>query len=292
MHQFRPSRADQSGKAQNFTFMEFKADVPDSVAAESVHLQNHFFGRSVVLHGVVFRELAADHQLDESLLVCINDIQRFDIFSVAENGYPVTDFKQLVQPVGDIDDGDASAFQFPDHIEEPSLFFNGDGRGGFIQNKNPGVSQNCLADLHNLAVGHGQFPNPGLRRNVALKLFQQFLCLPVSLRLIDEKTAVASLTHEEIVCNGHGLELNHLLIHHRNSQFQRLLRREMIIGDTVKDDFPFVRLDRAGDGFDKRRLSRTVLSHQGVNLSFPETDGDIIQCDDAGIALGNVVQLQ
>ena len=269
--------------------MEFKADVLYAVAAEVFDLQHNLLTRGIVLDGIVLRELTSDHQLNQALLVGIFDIECADILPVPQDGNPVTDLKQLVQAVRDVDDGDALLLQIPDDVEEPSLFLDRDGGGRLVQNQDAGVAQDGLADLDDLAVGHGQFADPGLGRDVALELFQQLGRFSVTFRIVDKEAGITSVAHEQVVGYRHGLELNHLLIHNGDTELQRLLGRQMVIGDAVKNDFALVGLHGARYGFDERGFAGAVFADQRVNLALTEADRDVVQRDNAGIAFGDIV---
>ena len=66
----------------------------------------------------------------------------------------------------------------------------------------------------------------------------------------------------------------------------------MVVSNAVKDDFTLVGLHGAGNRFDESGFPRSVFTHQGVNFSFAETDGHVIERDHAGIAFGNVMQFK
>ena len=289
MHQLRAPCAHQSGKAQNLAFVQLEGDVFHAVAAELVHLQHYLRAGSYILHGVILRKGAAHHQLDKALLVGILNVQGVDILAVPQDGDPVADFEQLLQPVGDVNYRHALTLQISDHIEEPPLLLHGDGGGGLVQNQHPGLAENGLADLHNLPVGHGKLPHPGSGGDVALKFLQQLRGLFVPLRLVDEEAAVAAVAHEQVVRHGHGLKLNHLLIHHGDAQLQGLLGRQLGVGDPVKNDLALVGLHRAVDGLDESGFAGPVFAHQGVDFSLPEGNGHLVQSRNAGVAFCDIV---
>ena len=194
--------------------------------------------------------------------------------------------------MGDVDHRDTPGLQLTDNIEEAFLFFYRDGRRRLIQDQNTGVTENGFADLHDLAVRHGEISDPGSWGNMTLEFLQKLLGLLITLRFVHEEAVIAPIAHEKVVCNGHGLKLNHLLIHHRDTQFERLLRCQVVIGDAVKNDLALVGLYGAGDGLDEGGLAGAVLSDQRVHLAFPEADGYIVEGNDARIAFCDIVQFK
>ena len=124
---------------------------------------------------------------------------------------------------------------------------------------------------------------------MALEFLQQLCGLFVPLCLVDEEAAVAAVAHEQVVRHGHGLKLNHLLIHHGDAQLQGLLGCQLGVGDPIKDDLALIGLHRAGDGFDKGGLAGPVFAHQGVDFALPEGNGHLVQRRNAGVAFCDIV---
>ena len=176
--------------------MQFKADISDTIAAEILYLQDDFIPGPVVLDGVVFRELAPDHQLDEPLLVRFPNVQRVNVLAVSQDGNTVTDFKELVQTVGDVDHRDTPGLQLTDYIEQAFLFLYRDRCRRLIQDQNTGIPENCFADLHDLAVRHGEISDPGSWGNMALEFLQKLLGLLITLRFVHEEAVIAPIAHE------------------------------------------------------------------------------------------------
>ena len=219
-HRLGTPCADEAGKAKDFSPVQLEADIFHTVAAEVLDLQHDLLPGRIVLDRIVIGKFAPDHQLNQTLLVRVLNADRVDVLAVPEDGNPVTDLKQLIQAVGDVDDGNALLLEIADDIEQPALFFHGDGCCGFIQDQHAGIAENGFADLHDLAVGHRKLTNPGLGSDVALKFFQQFRSFFIPLRVVDEEAAVAAVAHEEVVRHGHCFKLDHLLIYHGDAQLQ------------------------------------------------------------------------
>jgi hypothetical protein len=70
------------------------------------------------------------------------------------------------------------------------------------------------------------------------------------------------------------------------------VRGAQVDGNAFDKDLPVVRLVDAGKELDQRRLARSVLPYQDMDLSRVEIEADVIERDDSGEALGDVGELQ
>ena len=291
MHQFRTSRAHQTGKAQDLTFAEFDVDVRETVAGEILRTQNHFLRTGRFL-GICLGQLTANHEADKILLIRILHIHSGDVLAVAENGDPVADLKEFLKTVGYVDNGNPCGLQLFHDLKQPLLLFHGDGSGGFVHDHHLGILYHGLGDLNDLAVGHGQLTDQGLGRNIAAEPLQQFPGLLRPGLVIHKGSLVILHAHEDVIHDGHGFHLDHFLINHSNTQINGLSGFQMGIAFSVYTDFTRCRMNGACDDFDKGGFSGAVLTHKRMYFAFLKGDGYIVQCGYAGIYFGNISKLQ
>ena len=83
------------------------------------------------LYGETFQR-AADHVLDEAVFGDFGDGFGADMLAVADHGDAVGDAEDLVQTVGDVDDGDALGFQGAGDVEEAGDLMGRKARGRFV----------------------------------------------------------------------------------------------------------------------------------------------------------------
>jgi hypothetical protein len=86
-------------------------------AAEVLNLQDHFARRGSPWR-IGVREISTHHPADDHILGHVLNVICGHQFAVPENRDSISDFKDLVQVVGNIDDGDAGSLQIPDHCKE------------------------------------------------------------------------------------------------------------------------------------------------------------------------------
>ncbi len=98
----------------------------------------------------------ADHHLHQLLLRCL--ICRFDThqFSVPQNHYPVGNFKNLVQVMGNVNNRLSVFREFPDNGKQYLYFLFIKGRCRFIHNENMQLQRNCLGYFHQLLFRYSQ----------------------------------------------------------------------------------------------------------------------------------------
>src|SRR5437867_3669462 len=76
--------------------------------------------------------------------------------SPPHDGDGVRNLENLVQLVGDEDDGDALLLQLSEVSEELPYFLWNQDRGGFVQDQDPRPPIEHLDDLHSLSFAHRQ----------------------------------------------------------------------------------------------------------------------------------------
>ena len=102
-HDLRPACADKTGKAEDFTLMQRKRNVVQLRfhGGQMLHPENLLADRRAALW-VVFRQVTANHQLDQRGFVGVFCVERLDILAIAHDGDAVRNLKQFFETVRDI----------------------------------------------------------------------------------------------------------------------------------------------------------------------------------------------
>ena len=102
-HDLRPACADKTGKAEDFTLMQRKRNVVQLRfhGGQMLHPENLLTDRRAALW-VVFRQVTANHQLDQRRFVGVFCVERLDILAIAHDGDAVRNLKQFFETVRDI----------------------------------------------------------------------------------------------------------------------------------------------------------------------------------------------
>jgi hypothetical protein len=212
---------------------------------------------------------------------------------VLQHGDPVTDLPDLLQPVGDVDDGDALGGEVADHPEEPfDLLVVQHGRR-LVHDDQPGVLGQRPGHAHHLLGGRGQLPD--LDGGADLRVAQpghQRRGGAVVLRRPAEPGAGALPAEEHVVGHAEAGDQVELLVDRRDAQRDGRLG----IGEphrlALPGDQPLVGLVGAGQDLDQGRLAGAVLPEQAVHLARPHVEVDPAEGPDAGELLDDAAHLQ
>ncbi len=151
-----PAGADQTGEPEHLTSAQLEADVCEGAgAAQAAHLEYRI---SLVMLGP--REevgrVAAHHLPDQRVLGHIGGDAGRDVPPIAEHRDAIRDRKDLLQAVGDEEDGGPGGLELPHLAEQPIHLVSGQGRRRLVHDQDSGVERNRLGDLHGLLPGDGQ----------------------------------------------------------------------------------------------------------------------------------------
>ncbi len=103
---------------------------------------------------------ATDHQPDQRGVVEVGGRLGRDLLAVLEDGDRVAEVEDLLEPVGDVEDGDAALGEAADDgVEELDLVVGQRG-GRLVHLDDPGVEADRLGDLDDLLLGDRQRADP------------------------------------------------------------------------------------------------------------------------------------
>ena len=167
------------------------------------------------------------------------------------------------------------------------------GRGGLVHDQQLGLQRNRLGDLHHLLQAHAQLA--ALRLGIDFGMAQhgqRLVGLLVHFRIVQEPVGLFLVAaHEHVVHHRQHRHDVQLLIHAGDAGLAGLHR----IGEgnlvSVDVDFTLFGNVHAGQHFDQRGFARAVLANQAVNLAGLDLNMHVVHGDDAGKALGDMLQL-
>jgi hypothetical protein len=213
--------------------------------------------------------------------------------AVLEHGDPVADLTDLLQPVGDVDDGDAAGGEVADDGEEVVDLLAVQDRGGLVHDDQPGVLGQRAGHADHLLrrgrqrpdLGGGPdlgVPEPGEQRGGGA----------VGLGRAGDPQVGALAAEEDVVGDGEPGDQVQLLVDGRDAQ--RHGRLGVAEGDrgAVPGDLALVGLVRAGQDLDQRRLAGAVLAEQAVHLTGADVEVHAVEGADARELLDDAVHRQ
>ena len=201
----------------------------------------------------------ADHHVGQRLRVSLARVDRADVLALAQHRDLVRQRHDLVQLVGDDDDGLAVGAHITQHVEELFGLLRGEDGGGFVEDERVRAAVEDLDDLDRLLLGDGHI----------VDLLGQLA------RLVE--------TEDDVLRHGEHVHELVVLVDHADVVVEGILRRADGGEHTVDIDFALVGEVDAGEHIHQSRLSAAVFTEQGKDLA-PVA----VVCDDLAKALGNV----
>ena len=290
-HHFAASGADQAEEAQDFALAQVEAHVAELLFSREVfHAQQLLAGFKVadvvdILHGT------ADHLVDEVILVHVLDVLGFHISAVFEDGDGIADFDDLLEAVGDIDHGDAVAFELADVIEQYFNLIVLQKSGGLVKdNKADFLIDGDFADGDHRLHGDGQGLDLGLGIDIHLELVDDLAALIVHFLPVDHAELVLGQASQEVVFGDAQVLSNiYMLVVGMQTHFLCIdgVFRDDPLAVHIHFDLAFRGRFDAHDAFDQRRFAGAIFANQCAHLALTDCGRNAFQGPHAWIILHN-----
>ena len=158
--QLRPPGAQQPGDAEHFATVQREAHVAETrAAADAFHAQD-LGARRPRRRRVMLGDVPVRHHPDELGNRC-RQRSRADVAAVAQHRRPMSDPGQLLQAVGNVDDGAPFAGESADGGEQLVDLRGRQRRGRLVHDQDSRAQRERLRDFDHLLLGHAQSGAPG-----------------------------------------------------------------------------------------------------------------------------------
>ena len=228
-----------TGHAHDLPGTDVKADTVHGVAPvagagghrQPLHMEHRLLGLSRGLDHLQLHR-APHHHVGKGLLIRVLGLHRTDIFSLAQDGDPVRHGHDLIELVGDEENGLALFGKLPHGRHQLFDLLGGQDSGGFVENQNLVVPVEHLEDLHPLLHADGDVLHLGIQIHLHPVTFGEVLHLfPGGLSL--QKAQLCGLrAQNDIVQHSEYIDQLEMLMDHPDPQ------RRRIIGAVDLDLFP------------------------------------------------------
>ena len=115
LDEFAAAGADEAIESDDLAFAHFNRDIVKTLAGEPFGREDRRADRDGVLVIDLF-DRAVDHQRDQGGFVRFVDAAGADERAVAQDRDAVAELEHLLEPMADIDDGDAIGLEPPDQL--------------------------------------------------------------------------------------------------------------------------------------------------------------------------------
>nr|WP_288988231.1 hypothetical protein [uncultured Sphingopyxis sp.] len=228
-------------------------------------------------------QLPAEHQRHDFGLARVRKAPCANDAAVSEHGRPVGNLEDLIQKVGDEDDGKAACLQLFDDGENKVDLVPVKAGGRFVQDQDPAFRLKRPRDFDKLAMSN---PERAHRRgDVHIRqadCIQGLAGTPVHFLAVQKTEAVLrQLLDGDVFGDGEMFQQVEFLMNHLNAMILGVMRAHGPIRLTRQDNLPGIVGKHAGKDLDEGRFSRTVFPNERMDLAFIKGKADPVQRLDA-----------
>ena len=236
------------------------------------------------------RHLAAYHVLNKLGAVGLVGVDGGDIFAVTEDGDAVGEGENLIETVGDEDDGHAIGLQFADDAEQDLHLCHGQRCRGLVEDEDACFLRHRLGDLHDLHMTGGEIADGGGGVNIDTEVIEDLLRDLAHLLLIDQLTIALAVA--DVLRRAQHVDEVELLIDALYAVLAGERGSHGTVGAIIDGNGAAIRRMGACNCLNKRGFAGAVFANDGVNLAGIEVDRNFIQGYHARINFCNVFQRQ
>ena len=160
-HQSRglgPARSNQPRQTHDLAPHDGERHIPDTRGARQAAHDEPLVANLASLLGELILQFPPHHQFDHGFPAQFPDGPCSHAHAVSQDRHPIRDSKDLIQSMADVDPPDVLRLEFPNNRKQVIHFLQGQRRAGFVHHNDPCVEGQCLGDLDDLLLRHGQVP--------------------------------------------------------------------------------------------------------------------------------------
>ena len=191
----------------------------------------------------------------------------------------------------DEQDGHALGLQAPDGLHQLIDLLLAQGGGRLVHDDQLGIQRHSLGDLHHLLLAGAQLA--AFHFDIDLGVAQRSQCLLgllIHSGIIQKAVFLNGASHENVIRDRQLFDNVQLLVHAGDARLAGLdgvVENDLL---AVHIDLPLLRSVNAGEHLDQGGFAGAIFADQAVDLSRPDANRHIFQCDDTRKTFGNVLQ--
>ena len=271
----------EAGQADNLAPAHLEvADVHSIGAGKPLDVERDGAGDAAPLAALDQRAILADDRFDQGFLGGALDVKGGDAPAAAQDRDAVADLPNLVEPMADVENGDALADELADDAEDVLQLVLVERRRRLVHDDDLGVHGQRARDRRKLLVGDGQRLESRVDWKFGADPLQRlFGATPARAPVNDEETA-RRMAEEQVLLDGQLRHQVELLVDHRNPRHRPLVRRTHADRGAVEQDLAARRAMRAGDDLQQGRLAGAVGAEQAMDLARPDGQRRLLERHD------------
>ena len=283
-----------TGKTDDLTGVHLKRDIPDcvllvlgAVHGNVFHIQHHPAGVcGLFVH--LQLHITANHHAGKLFLGGVLDVHGAHILALAQNSAAVCHRHDLVELVGNEQDGLAFLLEPAHDLHQFVDLLRGQHCGRLVKDQDLVVAVQHLQDLNALLHTNRDIADQCIRVHAQAVLFAQGHHLFACLGLLQKAHLVGFHPQNDVVQHAEAFHQLEVLVHHADAQCVCII---WVADDNllaVFADLTSFRLVQAKQHAHQCTFAGAVLAQQGMYLAFAQLQGDIVVCLDSRELLGNV----
>ena len=290
LQQFTLTGAGHTGHAQYLACLDIEAHIVQTLDAQFVEhgqpLQLQAGGDVLGLGTVdVQADTAAHHHVRQGLLVGVLGQHIAYVLALAEHGHAVGHVQNLVELVGDDDEGLAIGLHVAHDGEQLVRLLRRQHGGRLIQDEDVGAAVQHLDDLDGLLLGNGHVVDLHVGVNVEAVLVADVLHLFAGVG----KVQLALQAQDDVLRGREQIDQLEVLMDHADAESKRILGRCNGHGLVVDVDLPLVGEIDAGEHVHQSGLAAAVFTQQRQDLTLTQLHVDRVVGDNFSEPLGDVL---
>ena len=135
---FRPATVHKAGDTQNFALAEFERYIFNSIVCQPHDLKHISFTADLPSCNIHGAQSLSQHMRDQVILGQVLVLQHGNDRTIPHDSNPVTELKNLIHAVGDINDGHLFLFQRVNDVHQDMYFTVGENCCWLIKHDYPG----------------------------------------------------------------------------------------------------------------------------------------------------------
>ena len=221
--------------------------------------------------------------------VGLGRFQRRDASAPADHHNIIADFHNLIQVMGNQDNGLAVLRQSPEAFEQITGFLGREHCRRLIQNKDLRTAVKNLQNLHLLLQSNSQASGRRVKRHLHAKPFLQIQNVFSRLFIIQGNTPRGLHAQDDVFQYAQLIDQHKMLVHHSDFQADGIpagAEAHMLAPDL---DLPAGRGLQPIENIHQRGFSRAILPHQTHHGPLADSHGNIVVGDYRAVLLPDMV---
>ena len=263
LQQFLLAAARNACHAKNLAGIGLKGGMREHLAPLVVH-HSHVAHLQLEagIHGLgafdVQVHAPAHHHFGQAFFRGFGGLNRADAVTLAQHGHAVAQAEDLVELMGDDDDGMSLIAHVAQHLEQAVRLLGRQHSRRFVQNQNVRAAIEHLDDFHRLLLRHAHFIDFLMRVHFKAVFLRQ--AEDVALYLPHVQPQFSRKAQNDVFGGGEHIHQLEMLVNHADAQSEGVLGRADDHLAALHIDMARVRKVNAGQHIHQRRLAAAVLA--------------------------------